>query len=300
MSTVAASRSGPPSGSATRDARAHQVHRPGEAAGLLDAAHQQAAVHGRRPHRGRRGCAGPARPPRTRSSAASAARRSRVSIAHSKPSPCAVAARRARRRRSGASYVATARLGDRLPTARWTRTASTSEAPRPPYSAGTSSAGPPASRKHRQRVVAGRLELEQRDLARGPCRPRGGALQAVSRSRSQEPHAAARPAGAARRADDGDRGREQAATMATVFSSSVRAAIGSRASARLGMPMSSRASKSIRAPVVGGRAPPGSRRTRRGRPRAGGRRWCGPPGRRGPARASAAGRRGRPPPTATC
>ena len=51
--------------------------------------------------------------------------------------------------------VATASDGDRLPTARWMRTASSKEAPLPSYSAGTSSAGPPSSRNFRSAPLPG-------------------------------------------------------------------------------------------------------------------------------------------------
>ena len=68
-----------------------------------------------------------------------------MSIAHSNPLPAAVSSTREATEK-WCMVVATASDGDRLPTARWMRTASSREAPLPSYSAGTSSAGPPSSR----------------------------------------------------------------------------------------------------------------------------------------------------------
>ena len=68
-----------------------------------------------------------------------------ISMAHSNPLPAAVSSTREATEK-WCMVVATASDGDRLPTARWMRTASSREAPLPAYSAGTSSAGPPSSR----------------------------------------------------------------------------------------------------------------------------------------------------------
>ncbi len=68
-----------------------------------------------------------------------------MSMAHSNPLPAAVSSTREATEK-WCMVVATASDGDRLPTARWMRTASSKEAPLPSYSAGTSRAGPPSSR----------------------------------------------------------------------------------------------------------------------------------------------------------
>ena len=71
-----------------------------------------------------------------------------MSIAHSNPLPAAVSSTREATEK-WCMVVATASDGDRLPTARWMRTASSREAPLPSYSAGISRAGPPSSRNFR-------------------------------------------------------------------------------------------------------------------------------------------------------
>jgi hypothetical protein len=116
--------------------------------------------------------------------------RSRLSLAmaassiHSIPPLCAAVSTREATEK-WCMVVATARDGEREPTARWTRTAVSRSAPLPPCSAGTRRPGPPAVRKWSSPGLPGVSQVDSGAAAKASSRP-GRRSVRVARSCSRK------------------------------------------------------------------------------------------------------------------
>ena len=170
-----------------------------------------------------------------------------VSIAHSNPLRAAASSAREATEK-WCIVVATASDGDRLPTARWMRTASSKEAPLPSILGGHQQCRAAQLAEGLQRTVAGFLQLQQRNLAEVLVQPRDVAVQGVSFG-AQQVHDAL-PTGTSVSDATSSALPTSPRTIEMMLATSVRTAIGSSASARLGMPRSRHAENTTSLPCA--------------------------------------------------